>query len=143
MGKKEKKIGYEKQAELYWEEWKYRHEVYWKSVNLWGGAIILLLVGPYTDVVNQADLGEFILIFPALAFLMSLFSGWQLSAEYVRTCNAWISLRNVLPIHRVEPKTFKEKVQFYSIGKFVTRVFVIGLSALSVIDFFILSKWLK
>ncbi len=142
MAEQVEQIGIEKKAELYWEEWKYRHDVYWKSLNLWGGAVIFLLIGPYTGAVNLTDLGYYVFVFPALAFLLSLFAGWQLAAEYARIVNVTKSLRDELPVYVIEPTTRREKILFYSIGKVVTRAFVLGLSALSIVDAIILSQWL-
>lgn len=128
----------DKKATLYWEEWKYRHDIYWKSVNLWGGAIIFLLVAPFTEFANVENLGKYILVFPVAGFFMSFISGWQLSAEIARLQNVTKSLREILPVHTITPKTLRDRIIFYSIGKFITRLFFFGFSTLSVIDGLIL-----
>ncbi len=71
-------------AQLLWEEWKYRHELFWRSLFRWGTAATLITVAPWvqTDLVDK--LGLMVLFFPFLASLIAVFASWHVAAEYSR-----------------------------------------------------------
>jgi hypothetical protein len=69
---------------IFWEDYKMRQAHYWSSLTRFTLAIITLWVLPYIrpDVVRL--LGLLVLIFPAIALLLSVASFWLLGAEYQR-----------------------------------------------------------
>jgi len=69
---------------LLWEEWRYRHELFWQALYRWGLAAVAVSIAPWIkpDLVN--DLRYFVLFFPALASLLALFAAWHIAAEYSR-----------------------------------------------------------
>jgi len=69
---------------LLWNEWAYRHDLFWKSLFRWGAAVIALWIVPFVKPEIVSKLGHGILIFPSLALLLSLAAAWHLGAEYSR-----------------------------------------------------------
>src|SRR5438105_1214590 len=75
----------EKQAiQLLWDEWKYRHDLFWKSLFRWAGAVLALWAIPFLkpDIFKPWPIVA--LAFPAMAFLLSICSAWILGAEHRR-----------------------------------------------------------
>jgi hypothetical protein len=73
----------EKQAAgLLWEEWKYRHDLFWRLLFRWAGAVITLWVIPFLKPNVFKPWPWVAFLFPVLAFLLSLGSGWILGTEY-------------------------------------------------------------
>ncbi len=74
--------------ELYWEEWKYRHENFWKRMTQFFIAIAFLSVLPliYQSFIDEAiKLNQFSLsILPGLSIVLSLFFLWYGFSESVR-----------------------------------------------------------
>ena len=70
--------------ELLWKEWEYRHGVFWKSLNIWGLAVVTASVFPYANYELVRQLRWSVLIFPVIAALVAAFGAWHLYAEYAR-----------------------------------------------------------
>ncbi len=67
---------------ILWEWRKYRNVRFWDTMYRWGGVAVVLSVAPYLlpDVI--ARLGMAVLVFPALAALLSIFAAYLLVVEY-------------------------------------------------------------
>jgi hypothetical protein len=69
-------------ANILWKWRKYRNQVYWISIYLWGAASIIISILPYLlpDILNK--LGLAILIFPILGALLSVFAAYLTAVQY-------------------------------------------------------------
>ena len=130
-------------AKLYWEEYKYRHEHYWKSFFKFSYAIIFLLVIPYLHPDKIIQLAHYIKLFPTAAALLSIAAAWVLAAEYERiavTSEKLIEIKS----EKYKPIEFEltgfKKVLGVRIGIVVTIIFLFGFLLLSIADFLILSN---
>lgn len=77
-------LSYIEATKLLWEEWKYRHSLFWKSLNLWGAAFVFLSITPYVKTDILLNLGRGVLVFPLFAELLAICAAWHLAAEYAR-----------------------------------------------------------
>jgi uncharacterized membrane protein len=84
-------------VKIYWDEYKLRHEHYWKSFFRFGFAIVFLLALPFVYPVKTGSLGNFIIAIPILAVTLSLFSAWLLRSEYDRLRKTDDNLRVLIP----------------------------------------------
>jgi len=79
----------EKQAiDLLWAEWKYRHDLFWKSIFRWAGAVLTLWVIPFLKPEVFKPWPKVALAFPILAFLLSLFSAWIIGGRASTVCSS-------------------------------------------------------
>ena len=75
----------EKQAaDILSEEWKYRHGIWWSAFSRWTGIMVGLWVIPFLRPEIFWARPKAALCFPGIAFILSFFSVWHLSAEYGR-----------------------------------------------------------
>jgi len=114
-------------AEILWEEWKYRHGVFWDSIYRWGLVVGLITIAPYIRPSMIEDLGVYVLIFPILAFLLGVFSSWHLAAEYSRLSLVDKRFRPFLREFRpgkIKPRTLKNFLFGRSIGKIIPLTFL-------------------
>lgn len=75
----------EKQAaDLLWNEWKYRHELWWSSFSRWTGVMVGLWAIPFIKPEIFDPYPYAALLFPLGALVLSFFSMWHLNAEYAR-----------------------------------------------------------
>ncbi len=72
------------QTEILWNEWKYRHSVYWNLLFRFGGAIVVLWVIPFVRPEVFAPWRGIASLFPLTALALSVFSTWLLAAEQSR-----------------------------------------------------------
>jgi hypothetical protein len=70
--------------DLLWDEWKYRHALFWTFLFRWAGAVVTLWVIPFLKPEIFTPVPKLALVFPALAFALTLFSTWLLGAEQRR-----------------------------------------------------------
>lgn len=132
----------EQQAvQLLWDEWKYRHNLFWRSLFRWSGAVITLLIIPFlkTDVFKPWPMMA--LVFPVLAALLSLFSAWILGAELGRFAmvnKKYDELRsNFLP-PRLPTKRWLERGYARPIGASLLRLYAAVFLVLSVVAWLLL-----
>ncbi|KJZ08922.1 hypothetical protein TW85_23095 [Marinomonas sp. S3726] len=71
-------------VKIYWEEFKYRHDHYWKSFFKFSFAILFLLILPYAYKEKLDSLGDLKILVPILSCVLSIVSAWLLAAEYER-----------------------------------------------------------
>lgn len=111
---------------LLWEEWKYRHDVFWQSIYRWGLAVGLITIAPYVSPNLIGELDYIVLFFPILAGLVSMFASWHLGAEYVRLKKVDEQYRPLLGKYRPQPLTNRvERILFKtSIGRAVSLAFL-------------------
>jgi hypothetical protein len=97
------KLPHAEGAKLLWEEWSYRHELFWRSLYRWGGATVAVSIVPYVNPDLIKDLGVVVLVFPFLSFSISIFAAWHLSAEYARLTKVTEKLREVQGRYAPQP----------------------------------------
>ncbi|MCR4409134.1 MAG: hypothetical protein QHH43_00565 [Candidatus Saccharicenans sp.] len=129
-----------KWAELLWDEYKYRHMMFWKSFYLWGGAAVTIFIMPFLKkelkVLNQA-----IFIFPLIGFIISLIGAWHLAAESERLLKigekySQIRKEEYKPgnIYEVPIRTWYMQAVAEPIGKTLTFLFLFSLVIISIVD---------
>jgi hypothetical protein len=122
---------------ILWEDYKMRQAHYWNSLSRFTLAVITLWVLPYVrpDIVKA--LGLFVLIFPAIAFLLSVASTWLLGAEYQRlraVKQRLDSLANGMFTLDYPTERWCHRCFSTSIGFVTTWLFGISSCVLSLID---------
>lgn len=127
-------------ATLLWEEWKYRHELFWKSLYLWGFASVTVSIFPWINPDVITKLGKNVLIFPIMAGFIALFAAWHLGSEYSRILKVTNKYRIVLGKFAPEPVAknpwYVRWFFKWSIGKIVPLTFfcfAIVISSLNII----------
>ncbi|MBI3158570.1 MAG: hypothetical protein HYZ26_03095 [Chloroflexi bacterium] len=142
MGKKDHrmtKLPEEQIANLLWEEWKYRHEIYWQSIYRWGLAVGFITIAPYYFQERLiSTLGWQVVAFPAVAALLAIFAAWHLGAEYVRLGE--VSQRYHLVLGEHAPKRLPKGLFSRSISKAVTRMFLFVGLVLQALNAWVLLK---
>ena len=127
----------EKQAiDLLWDEWKYRHELFWKSLFRWGGAVITLWIIPFLKPEVFKPYPIVSLLFPAMGFLLSLFSAWLLGAEQRRFAmvnQKYHELRGAFLPPRVPRLTRLDRLYALPIGAKVVPLYALLFGVLSVV----------
>lgn len=127
----------QKQAiQLLWEEWKYRHDLFWKLLFRWAGAVIVLWVIPFLKPEIFKFRAWVALIFPAAAFILSLFSAWILGAEQGRFSmvnKKYDELRVEFLPPRMPRKTRLDRLFARRIGAGIVLLYGFGFAALSVV----------
>jgi hypothetical protein len=130
---------YNEWAGLLWEEYKYRHDLYWKSLYLWGGAATAIFIAPFLKP-ELGILGPAIFIFPVLGLAISLIGAWHLASESERHNVVSKKYNQVRGKEYSPPWTYEGKRTWYqqavseSIGKGVTVLFTFGFGVFFVID---------
>ena len=131
-------------AKLYWEEFKYRHEHYWKYYFKFSYAIIFLLVIPYLDPDRIIQMGSYVYLLPVAAALLTIAAAWLLAAEYERMSLVNEKLQGIksekYKLIEIE-RTCIKKVLGIKIGYVVTIIFLVVFLLLSFLDWIILSNW--
>jgi hypothetical protein len=135
-------------AKLIWSEYEFRHELYWKSIYLWGGGAVAMFVAPFLRQEVQ-DLGSAVYIFPVLGLAISWIGTWHLAAESERmraVMKKYNDLRKGFKPdwpYKDEERTWLQQAVTESVGSAVTLIFFIGLTAFAFVDvlfLFILSN---
>ena len=122
---------------LYWEEFKYRHERYWKSFFRFSFAILFLLALPYVYSDKLDELGRLSILVPVLSAILSLFSAWLLAAEYERirlTKEKFQELKEGKFGAKELEKSGIRKILSWRIGIVVTVLFVVVFFLLSLLE---------
>jgi hypothetical protein len=137
----------EKQAaELLWDEWKYRHGLYWKTLFRWGGAVVTLLIIPFIKPEIFSPLPIAALAFPLLAFCVSVFSAWLIGAEQRRfqvVSKKYDELRKDFLPPRLPDTGHWDKFLAAPIGAKIVPIYGVSLAILSIIDGILLWYWIK
>ena len=132
-------------TKIYWEEYKYRHEHYWKSFFKFSFAALFLNILPFAYPEKMVALKRFLIVFPLVSLGLSIFSTWLLAAEYER-------MRVIYKkFDEIKTKEFKyirfnlsgcKRILKLRIGTVVTILFLLGFSLMSITEicFFTLSR---
>jgi hypothetical protein len=133
----------EKWAELLWEEFKYRHELYWKSIFLWGGAATSIFIAPFLKPELRV-LNSVVFIFPIIGLAISLIGTWHLAAESERLSvvkRKYDEIRGSYtpswPFINIKRSWYEQAVT-ESTGKAITILFLVCFGTFAVIDFLLL-----
>jgi len=130
-------------AKLYWEEFKYRHELYWKLFFRFSYAIIFLLVIPYVHPDELRELADFVRLFPIAGMLLSLVAAWLLAAEYKRVGVTYQKFTDIkIPKYRPIKINLSGlgRILALRIGHVVTVTFLAGFLVLSAANLVILCR---
>lgn len=128
-------------VKLYWEEFKYRHENYWKLFFQFSYAIIFLLVVPYVYPEKIVAIKRYVVLFPICGIFLSLVAAWILGAEYKRI---GVTHEKMTQLKSEEYKPIKfaydkwDKILKVKIGHVVTATFLVGFLLLSIANLWIL-----
>lgn len=71
-------------AKLLLDEWKFRHQHCWDSLQRYGLAAVTVSIVPYIKIDLFAQLGKVVLIFAVVGWLLFLAAVWLFAAEYYR-----------------------------------------------------------
>lgn len=124
-----------------WEHYKMRQNHYWSSLNRFGLAILTVLVAPYLKPEIVGKLGNAVIMFPFIGFLLTFVSTWLLGAEYQRLAAVKRKYDESFPKDfRIEypNDTLWQRLVGKNIGKTMTFVFGVGFAVLSLINFAVL-----
>ncbi|MEW6567422.1 MAG: hypothetical protein AB1449_04480 [Chloroflexota bacterium] len=83
-------------AHLLWQEWRYRHEVIWRTFSRYGLVVMAVSLFPYFAPGVIARLRLAVLVFPLLGTALGLFAAWHLAAEYARFSRVSEAVRRLL-----------------------------------------------
>jgi hypothetical protein len=130
-----------KWVELLWDEFKYRHELYWKSLYLWGGAATAVFIAPFLKPELKV-LGPAVFIFPVIGLVLALVGAWHLASEGERLMevgrkfNQFRSASNTSPdgIFTGIRRTWWQQAVSERIVKSVTLLFTAGFGVFTLID---------
>lgn len=115
-------------VKLLWDEWRYRHDLYWSSLYKWGASVVGITIAPYLlpDLILKLKLA--VLVFPFLAFLLSCFAAWHLAAEYIRLIPVSRKYKSLLGKYAPEDiekdTTLISQILSFPIGKLVSVIFL-------------------
>jgi len=132
-----------KAAELLLDEWKWRHQHCWKSLQRFGITALTIAAVPYirADIFKSSGLQRGTLVFPLVAWLVSLAAAWLYTAEYTRCRPVETKYYEVLG-DALRPIKLNSQLQKprNSIGKATIRFFVIGATIVSATNALIVRK---
>lgn len=138
MGEKKKydidRISTDTAAQIAYDRWQYRHDMFWKQWTRWAVWIILLNAAPWTGALGQGQ--EFLgPILAGFAAVLTLVATWLLDREFQYLTSDRELLESILgdayTPRRVPARKFLEWWKL-GIGTTFTLVFVCGLLSLSV-----------
>lgn len=132
-------------ASLLWDEYRFRHQIFWGSLFRWGAGIITLWILPYIrqDVVGKVrdvSIGPLavIAIFPIAAFVFSVLAAIHLGFEYSRLDKVRRKYDEVLGSFRPDPEShslFKRRV-----GVLIYCAFGVLFALISLVDLWVLAR---
>jgi hypothetical protein len=129
---------------MLWEEWKYRHDLFWRSLFRWAGAVVTLWIIPFArwDVIKLWP--KIALIgFPSVAFILSVFSAWLLGAEQRRFAmvnTKYDEMRQNFAPPRMPRRTKVDRLFARPIGNSIIWVYLFALCLLSASVFVLLLR---
>jgi hypothetical protein len=131
-------------AQLIWDEYKYRHEHCWKLIFQITIAVIVVSVIPYTQETIARVVGEWIVALPSLGILLALFGSIRLYREL-----------DLLDLLKKDHREFlkdkhsldhrREGFLHHELGGFYVHVavYMLGLLALSIVNICVITMiWL-
>jgi hypothetical protein len=127
----------EKAAALLWDEWKYRHDLFWRSLYRYAGSVITLWIIPFLKPEVFKPFPAATLLFPVLALFLSVFSAWLLGAEQRRFAmvNAkYDELRQEFLPPRMPKEGLVDKLFAARVGAYVVLFYVLSLAIGSIVD---------
>ena len=104
-------------AKIFWEWRKYRNQVYWVSIYLWGAASIIISILPYILPDILTKLGLAILIFPILGTLLSIFAAYLTAVLF--------------KLYKQADRKYRELLGKFDPGYFSSDTFMNRLSSLT------------
>ncbi len=119
-------------ATAYWAEFEYRHSLYWSLYTKAIITIAFLVALPFAYADRLGSVFQYALIFPTLAFLVSLIGGWMLLAELFWLRAAYAKWRSALADgdQKDEKQPFLMRIASIDIGLVMTiSLIVFGLIA--------------
>ena len=126
-----------KTANFYFEEYKYRHTLFWHIFYRFAFAILFVLSVPFIHPDKIENVKSYIYLFPLSGILLSVLGGWLLGAEYIRLKMVIKRYDKLLPNctkHIPFTKSY-EKIFKPSIGWVMTISFFVVFSVLSIFTF--------
>ena len=123
---------------LQYEEFKYRHELFWKLFFRFSLAILFLLGLPYAYPDKVKDFKSLIVFLPFAAIITTLFCYWLLSAEYQRLAAVSKLLNDLKPDgykpYHLDPNIRFAKLLNRPVGQTVADVFAGGFLILAILE---------
>jgi hypothetical protein len=137
----------EKQAvDLLWDEWKYRHDLFWRLLFQWAGSVVALWIIPFLKPDIFKPYPKAALVFPLLAFFLTLLSAWLLGAEQRRfemVSVKYDELRQGYLPPRMPKKTFADKLFAARVGASVVWFYGLTFALVSLAVAAILLKFIE
>jgi hypothetical protein len=126
---------------IYWEEFKYRHDHYWKSFFKFSFAILFLLILPYAYKEKLDALENIKILIPILSLVLSLVSAWLLAAEYERIRVTYLKFQELkkTPYEAIKfENTGIKKILNLKVGVVVFFLFGICFVGLSLLELYLM-----
>ncbi|MDX2122002.1 MAG: carboxypeptidase-like regulatory domain-containing protein [Gemmatimonadota bacterium] len=120
-------------AKLLWEEYQYRHDVFWKSLVRWGAANVAISVVPYVRPEIIPLLKRTVLMLPAMAGFLAVAAALQLLGEYRRLKLVGRTFDGTMGIYA------PHRIKNSKMGIWVVLFFAFGLTMLAALNAWVLS----
>lgn len=118
-----------------WEVWQYRHTFLWGALIRWGVAVILVSIIPHVRP-QFLLIGRWVLIFPATAVVLTLFSFIHLLGEHQRLLHA--TRKYVDHAAELTPSGIRQQPQtvifYFATGAGVIITYLVALVLLSIVN---------
>jgi len=124
---------------LLWQEWKYRHDLLWKMLFRWAGAVVTLWIIPFLkpEVFNPFPLVA--LAFPIIALVLSILSAWHLAGEQYRFNLVNAKYRELRGHYAPKAgEAFRDKFFAIPIGAAMVWVYGVAFALISALDIYLL-----
>jgi hypothetical protein len=129
----------EKQAiQLFWEEWKYRHDLFWRLLFRWAGAVITLWIIPFVKPEVFKPFPRTALLFPVVALFVTIFSAWVLWSEQIRFDAINKKFKEMRQPY--SPPTISGTLGARSVGKSLVLLYAISFVGLTGVVFVLLLR---
>lgn len=122
-------------AKLYYDEFKYRHDMYWRHFFQFSTFISVLLAFPYLNADKFNNIGIYKVTFPILAIILTLVGAWNLAGEYERIRSTRDKLDELKGKYFIAQKIKFEGIKLIlkpHIGTVITLVYLFGFLSLSI-----------
>lgn len=122
-------------AKLVCDEYMMRQSHWWSLLNRFALLIVSVNMAPYIYPPIMIHTGKSVLVFPALAFGLSLFATWLLAAEYERLRIIKVEYDALMNLSRESPTaTLAQRIVKMRIGMVVSGVYGLGFTGVSLIN---------
>jgi len=130
-----------KAAELLLDEWKWRHQHCWKSLQRFGITALAVAALPYAKAeILYRSIGAGVLVFPIASWIVAIAAAWLYAAEYTRCRPVETRYYDLLGEFR-PTKTYGQRPRTrVSIGRLTISFFVVVATAVAVANAWILMK---